>query len=100
MNRVDEEGGRHLFISLSNCSSDTYSGFKCESEQDQQIRNFFYRLALTEVVHAVVPQRVWDYRKWIAANYPYKGKLYKLLAGSTVVHAVDGNSGKNFQHFP
>ena len=58
------------------------------------ICNFFYSLALTEVVYAVVPQRVWDYRKLIEAKYPYKGKLYKLLAGSSVVHAVDGNSGQ------
>ena len=85
---------------MINCSSDNYSGFKCESEQDQLICNFFYSLILTEVLFAVVPQRVWDHRKWIAANYPYRGKLYKLSTGSSVVDAVDGISGKNFQQFP
>ena len=89
-----------MFLSMSNRSSDSKNSFKCDSEEHQHIRNFFYSLALTEVLYAVVPQRVWDYRKWIAAKYPYKGKLYKLLAGSSVVHAVDGNSGqKTFSNF-
>ena len=87
---------------MSNRSSDSYNSFKCDSVEHQHIRNFFYILALTEVVYAVVPQRVWDYRELIAAKYLYKGKLYKLLAGSSVVHTVDGNSGQKtfFQHFP
>ena len=85
---------------MSNGSSDSNNSFKCDSEEHQHICNFFYSLALTEVVYAVVPQRVWDYRKLIEAKYPYKGKLYKLLAGSSVVHAVDGNSGqKTFSNF-
>ena len=85
---------------MSNGSSDSYNSFKCDSEEHQHIRDFFYSLALTEVVYAVVPQRVWDYRNWIAAKYPYNGKLYNLLAGSSVVDAADGNSGqKTFSSF-
>ena len=85
---------------MINCSSDNYSGFKCESEQDQLIRNFFYSLILTEVLYAVVPHWVWDYRKWIAAEDPYRGNLYKFLAKSKFVHAVYEISGQKTQQFP
>ena len=54
---------------------------------------FIYSLALTGVVRPVVTKRVWDYRGWIAAEDPFKVMLYRYLARSNVVCAVDGYSG-------
>ena len=79
LKRVDEEGGRLLFRSMSNRSSDSYNISRCNSEEDQLMANFINGLVVTGVGYAVVPQRFWDYRKWIAAEYPCKDKLFKFL---------------------